>query len=97
MPEETKKPTSLLLHAALVLIALNCLFVLWFYISPNISDSRYTKKAFPSYQITAEKGSPFEPLRGTETRKSSRRPPKLEPIVSQIIPEATIPPTGSLD
>ena len=97
MPQETTPPTPLLVHATLILLALNFTIVFWFYTSSNTSPSGGLKPAPQSYGVLADKGSPFEPARIEKMRKSSKLPLKIEPIVAQIIPEETIPPAGSLN
>ncbi len=95
MSQDTGTRTPLLLHATLILIAINFAIVLWFYISPNIAPSARLERAPQSYDVFADKGSSFEPDRIESRRKSAKLPKKLEPVVAQIIPEATIPPSGS--
>ena len=97
MPKETTPTTPLLVHAALILLALNFTIVFWFYTSSNPSHSGGLKPAPQSYGVLADKGSPFEPARIKRIRKSSKLPLKIEAIVAQIIPEETIPPAGSVN
>lgn len=93
----TTPPTPLLVHATLFLLALNFAIVLWFYISPDNTHSGGLKPAPQSYDVLADKGSPFEPARIQSTPKSAKLPPKLEPVVAQIIPEETQSPAGSVN
>ena len=96
MSQETTPPTPLLVHATLILLALNFTIVFWFYTSSNTSHSGGLKPVPQSYGVLADKGSPFEPARIERMRKRSKLPLKIEPIVAQIIPEETIPPAGSV-
>jgi hypothetical protein len=95
MIQDTTAPTPLLVHATLILVALNFAILLWFSICPNTSQSGGLRPAPQTYDDLADKGSPFEPARIEKMRTSSKLPRKLEPIMAQIIPEETIPPSGS--
>ena len=94
MSQGTEPQTPILVKAALALVAINFAIVLWFGISPTISPS--TVKGAPQrFDFLADKGSPFKADRIETRRRSAKLPMKLEPVVAQIIPEATIPVSGS--
>ena len=95
MTEEKSPKAPLLVHAAFALLAINSSIALMFCVSPNFGRPSNVNQVPERYDTLADKGSPFQPADIIKARRGFRLPPKLEPIIAQVIPEETIPPTGS--
>ncbi len=95
MTHEECPKAPILVHAAFAVLAINTSIALLFCVSPNTGRTSGLKQEPQSDQFLAQKGSPFEAVAIQTPRKGFRLPRKLEPIVAQTIPEATIPSSGS--
>jgi hypothetical protein len=77
-------PIPALICAALILLALNAVIALWFYLSPALSGSTPTANA-QSYVEVSSKQSPFEVIQAEKPRKLAKLPPKVTPVFAEVI------------
>ena len=78
-------PIPALIRAAVVLIALNALLVLWFYFSPGTPAANTPQPEAQVYVQASAKPSPFAPVVTESARKWVRKPPKAEPYFAEVV------------
>ena len=87
--DEAIAPVPALIRAAVVLIVLNALVVLWFYFSPSTPAASTPQPEAQVYIQTSAKPSPFAPVVTESPRKWVRRPPKAEPYFAEAVSPST--------
>ena len=77
---------SHLLHAALILLALNVLIILWFSVSSSFASSNRTSVVRQDSLSEGYKQSPFETIAVPVARKAVRAPQRLAPVIEESTP-----------
>jgi hypothetical protein len=82
---ELTKQSRLLMHATIVLLALNAVIAIWFFLSPSTNLAASPKPDVPTSADASYKPSPFQPVGAEKAPKGVRRPPKAEPFFSEVV------------
>jgi hypothetical protein len=73
-----------LIHAALILLVLNIVVLLWFYFSPLAPSSAKPVVADQNNSVQTHKESPFGALAAPKPRRAVKTPQRIEPVVPDV-------------
>jgi hypothetical protein len=84
-----------LIHAALILLALNLAVVVWFYFSPVLPSADKHVLTNQNRSVQTYKQSPFAPLPAPKPRRAVKTPERIEPVLPDDATRQYIPAFGS--